>query len=229
MELFKSLFYQYNGKGGKGAAGPPPTKGFKGYLFISHTHFWKLIRLNMLFILFCLPVVTIPPAMTAMNRVLLKLVREGNTFLFSDFIDEFKSSFLKSWIAFIPWLIVIAVSVIGYLTINDVYSNTFQIILWVTICSLLYCYSNYCICMIALIDLPLGKIMKNAAIMVISQMRRNVFMIITAPVFILCALFYLYSMPLTLFIVFSFVGLINVMIAYGAMEERVIKPKQEVN
>jgi hypothetical protein len=94
-------------------------------------------------------------------------------------------------------------------------------------CSLLYCYSNYCICMIALIDLPVGKIMKNAVIMVFSEIRRNMFIIITAPVFILCATYYLYSIPLTLFFVFSFVGLINVMIAYEAIEERVIKPKQE--
>lgn len=227
MDLFKTLFYQYDGKGGKGVTGPPPTKGFKGYLFISYTHFWKLIRLNLLFLLFCLPVVTIPPAITAINRVLLKLVREGNTFLFSDFIDEFKSSFIKSWIAFIPWLIAIIISVMGYLSIKDVYSSTFQVILWVTVCSLLYCYSTYCFAMIALVDLPPGVIMKNAAIMVLTEMRRNVFIILTAPVFILCAIFYLYSIPLTLFFVFSFIGLINVMIAYEAIEESVIEPKQE--
>lgn len=229
MELFKSLFYQYNGKGGKGVTGPPPEKGIKKFFFISYTHFWKLIRLNLLFILFCLPVVTIPPSITAMSRVLLKLDREGNTFLFSDFIDEFKSSFIKSWIAFTPWLAAIIIAVIGYQSINDVYRNTFQIVLFVMVCSLLYCYSSYCFCMIALIDLPLGKIMKNAVIMVISQMRRNVFMIITIPVYIVCAIYYLYSIPVTLFLVFSFIGLINVMIANEVIEERVVRPKPEAN
>ncbi len=227
MELFKTLFYQYKGKGGKGVTEPPPENGIKKFLFISYTHFWKLIRLNLLFILFCLPVVTIPPSIAAMNRVLLKLVREGNTFLFSDFIDEFKSSFIKSWASFIPWLIAIAISVMGYLAINDVYSSTLQIILWVTICSILYCYSTYCFSMIALIDLPVGKIMKNAAIMVITEMRRNVFIILTAPIFILSTIYYLYLFPLLLFLAFSFAGLVNVTIANGAIEERVIKPKQE--
>lgn len=225
MEVFKNLFYQY--KGGKGVTGPPPEKGIKKFFFISYTHFWKLIRLNLLFILFCLPVVTIPPSITAITRVLIKLDREGNTFLFSDFIEEFKSSFIKSWIAFTPWLAAIIITIIGYQSINNVYQNTFQIILFVMICSLLYCYSNYCFCMIALVDLPLGKIMRNAVIMVISQMRRNVFMIITIPVYILCAMYYLYSIPVTLFLVFSFTGLINVMIANEVIEECVIKPNAE--
>lgn len=222
MNIFKDLFYQH--KGGKGVTGPPPAKGIKRFLFLSYTHFWRLIGLNLLFILFCLPVVTIPPSITAMNKVLITLAREGNVFFFKDFIDEFKSSFLKSWIAFTPWMIVIAISVIGYLSIQDVYSNTIQIILWVTICSILYCYSTYCFSMIALIDLPLGKIMKNAAIMVLTEIRLNVFMILTIPIFILCAIYYLFMAPLILFFSFSFVGLINVMIANEAIEKRVIQP-----
>ncbi len=222
MEVFKTLFYQY--KGGKGITAPPSAKGIKRFLFICYTHFWRLIGMNLLFILFCLPVFTIPPAITALNRVLLNLVREGNTFFFRDFIDEFKSSFLKSWIAFIPWLIAVAISVMGYLTIKGVYSSTLQIILWVTICSLLYCYSTYCFSMIALIALPLGAIMRNAAIMVLTEIRRNVFIILTTPIFILSAIYYLYSSPFLLFLEFSFVGLINVMIANEVIEERVIKP-----
>lgn len=223
MELFRSLFYQY--KGGKGVSGPPPSKGIKRYLFLSYTHFWRLIGLNLLFILFCLPIVTIPPSITALNKVLLTLAREGNVFYFKDFIDEFKSSFIKSWIAFFPWLIVIFIAVVGYLSIKDVYESAFQIVLFVMVCSILYCYSYYCFAMIALIDLPLNKIMKNAAIMLLVEIRRNVFMVVTIPIIILCAIYYLFLAPLTLFFVFSFLGLVNMMIANEAIEERVIKPK----
>ena len=67
--------------------------------------------------------------------------------------------------------------------------------------------------------------------MVFVEMRRNVFMILTIPILIICAIYYIYSIPVTLFFVFSFVGLINVMIANEAIEERVIKPnlKAKVN
>ena len=223
--MFKTVFYQY--KGGKGVTGPPPAKGIKRFLFICHTHFWRLIGLNMLFILFCLPGITIPPAVTAMNRVLLALAREGNVFFLKDFIEEFKNSFIKSWVAFIPWIVVTAIAAAGYISIGDPYENTFQIALFVVACSLLFCYTNYCSCMIALIDLPLNKIIKNAAIMTLTDMRRNVFMIMTIPAVIICAIFYPYSVPLILFFVFSFIGLVNVFIVNGAIEESVIKPENE--
>ncbi len=222
MDVFKSLFYQH--KGGKGVTAPPPAKGIKRFLFLYYTHFWRLIGLNLLFILFCLPVVTIPPTITALNKVLLNLAREGNAFFFKDFIDEFKSSFIKSWIAFIPWLVLIGIAVVGFASIGDVYASMPLIVVFVMLCSIIYCQTNYCFCMIALIDLPLGKIIKNSAIMVLVEMKRNVLTIMTIPIVILCAIFYIYSIPVTLLFLFSFMGLINVMIANEAIEERVIQP-----
>ena len=225
MQTFKSLFYQY--KGGKGVTAPPPAKGIKRFLFLYHTHFWRLIGLNLLFILFCLPVVTIPPTITAFNKVLLNLVREGNAFFFKDFIDEFKSSFLKSWIVFIPWLVLIGIAVIGFMTIDDVYANTLQIVVFLMLCSMIYCQTNYCFSMIALIDLPLGKIIRNSVIMALVELKRNVLMILAIPVILLCAIFYIYSIPLTLFFVFSFIGMVNTMIANEVIEERVIQPNSK--
>lgn len=225
MEVFKSLFYQY--KGGKGVTAPPPAKGVKRFLFLYYTHFWKLIGLNLLFVLFCIPIVTIPPSITAMNKVLLNLAREGNTFYFKDFTDEFKSSLIKSWIAFIPWLVLIGIAVFGFMSIDNIYASMPLIVVFIMIGSIIYCQTNYCFCMIALIDLPLGKIIKNSVIMVLLEMKRNVFIILTIPIIILCAIFYIYSIPFTLLFVFSFTGLINVMISNEAIEARVIQPNQK--
>jgi uncharacterized membrane protein YesL len=222
MDVFKALFYQY--KGGRGVTAPPPAKGIKRLAFLCYTHFWRLIGLNLLFILFCLPVVTIPPTITALNKVLLNLVREGNAFFIKDFIDEFKSSFIKSWIAFLPCLVLIGIAVFGYSLISDVYTGLPYIVVFVMAFSIVYCQSGYCFTMIALVDLPIGKIIKNSFIMVLVEMKRNILMIITVPIFILCAIYYIYSIPITLLFAFSFVGIINVMIANEAIEERVIQP-----
>lgn len=230
MQAYKSLFYQY--KGGRGVTAPPPSKGIKRFFFLWYTHFWRLMGLNLLFILFCLPVVTIPPAITALSKVLLNLVREGNTFYIADFFDEFKSSFWKSWAAFIPLLICMGLGVIGFVSIDDVYANAPIIVMYVMVCSIVYCQSAYCFCMIALIDLPLVTIIKNSVIMVLVEMKRNVFMIMTIPVVIVCAIFYIYSIPLTLLLLFSFIGMVNVMVANQAIEERVIQPnmkEREIN
>ncbi len=180
--------------------------------------------LNLLFIACCLPVVTIPPAITAMSKVFLNLAREGNTFFIKDFMDEFKESFWKSWVAFVPLLALIGIGIAGYAAIDDVYANLPVIVVFVALCGLMYCQANYCFCMIALVDLPIGKIMKNSFLMVISEMRRNAFMIMTIPVFVLCAIFSIYAIPFVLLFVFSLTGMINAMIANDAIEERVIQP-----
>jgi len=84
------------GRNREGKGEPAPKGGVRRYLFLIHTHFGKLVSLNLLFLLFSLPVVTLPAALCGLNRVLVRLVREGNCFLWLDFRDEFKGSFRKS-------------------------------------------------------------------------------------------------------------------------------------
>ena len=98
------------------------------------------------------------------------------------------------------------------------------IVAFVMAFSIIYCQSNYCFTMIALIDLPLGSIIKNSFIMVLVDMKRNILMLMTVPVMILSAIYYIYAIPFVLLFAFSFVGMINVMISNDAIEERVIKP-----
>jgi hypothetical protein len=80
----------------EGAGLPAPAAGSKRYFYLLKTHPWKLIRLNLLFCLLFLPLVTAPAALCGINRVFIKLIREGHCFLWTDFAAEFKSSFLKS-------------------------------------------------------------------------------------------------------------------------------------
>ncbi len=80
---------------GTGVVDSPPIDGWKRFIFILGTHFWKLVTLNLLFLAFCIPVVTIPAAFCGMNRVLVKLYREGNCFLWAEFWKEFRANFWK--------------------------------------------------------------------------------------------------------------------------------------
>ena len=58
--------------------------------------FWNLVLLNLLYILFCLPIITIAPATAAMTKILRNYAREEHAFLWSDFWDTFKSNFKTS-------------------------------------------------------------------------------------------------------------------------------------
>jgi len=91
IEIFRN-----NKKIGKRLDQPVPQEGLLRYFFLLKTHFWKLMTLNLLFIAFSIPLVTLPAALCGMNRVLVKLIRDGNCFLWQEFIAEFKGSFKKS-------------------------------------------------------------------------------------------------------------------------------------
>lgn len=80
----------------EGAGLPMPEGGIRRYALLLTTHFWKLIGLNLLFVLFSLPIITMPAALCGMNRVCMLLIRNGHCFLWQDFIEEFKRSFVRS-------------------------------------------------------------------------------------------------------------------------------------
>lgn len=71
----------------------PEKKPFFLYWEVYFRKFWKLIQLNLLFLLFCIPIVTIGPALCAMQKVMKDFVNGRGTFLFSDFWQAFKSNF----------------------------------------------------------------------------------------------------------------------------------------
>jgi hypothetical protein len=77
-------------------APPPPKGGVRRVWFLLKTHFGKFLSLNVLFLAFCVPVVTIPAAIAASDRVCLVLWREGNCFLWEEFWGEFKSELFNS-------------------------------------------------------------------------------------------------------------------------------------
>lgn len=80
----------------EGPGFPPPQGGAALYFYLVKTYFWQLLWLNWVFLLSCIPVVTIPAALTALSRVCLKLVREGTALFWLEYKTEFRRSFGKS-------------------------------------------------------------------------------------------------------------------------------------
>lgn len=80
----------------EGAGRPAPRSGIKGYLYLIYTYYWQMLFLNICFCLACIPVVTIPIALTALNRVYIKLCRDGVVLFWEEFLSECRSSWKKS-------------------------------------------------------------------------------------------------------------------------------------
>ena len=79
----------------EGRGEPSPASGLKRAGYMALTHFWKLITANILFVLFSLPIITMPAALTALDRVCVIIFRDGNIFLWYEFWKEFRRSFVR--------------------------------------------------------------------------------------------------------------------------------------
>ena len=108
-----------------------------------------LILLNLIFLLCCIPVVTIGPAITALYAVSLRSVRYGDGYVIQTFFRSFKQNFKQSFVAGMIGLLMTVVSVcVGYLV--------FIVFLWL-------------FPVIAKLENPLRVQIKNAAAMAVAH------------------------------------------------------------
>ena len=86
-----------------------------------------LILLNILTLICCLPIVTVGASMTALHYVVLKMVRDEESYIVRSYFKSFKQNFKQ---ATIIWLILLLV---GAVLIGDRFSNWIRIALFTVI------------------------------------------------------------------------------------------------
>lgn len=206
-------------------APPPPKGGYPRVWFLFATNFWKLVSLNLLFLLFSLPVVTVPAAIAALDRVCLLLWREGNCFLFDDFLAEWKSSLLRALPVGLIALLSAGMLVFGAtLGGGAVVSGAFvpRILLLAGGCWLAL-IAGYAFIMLALIRLPVRQILKNALLLTMLEPKRTMLILLTGCAFFLFGGFLLpYTVPLWLFIWFAAWQLCACALAYSPILGRML-------
>lgn len=81
---------------GKGVSKDTKAPRFILFFQIIGRRFWNLITLNLIYILFCIPIVTIGPATAAMTKIVRNYAREEHAFLWGDFVETFKSNWKQA-------------------------------------------------------------------------------------------------------------------------------------
>ena len=66
-----------------------------------------LILLNVIYIIFCLPIVTIGAATTAMYYVCIVSIRQGDGYVWKRFLKSFRDNFKQATIIWLPMLVII--------------------------------------------------------------------------------------------------------------------------
>ena len=140
----------------------------------------NLMYINLLFIIFSLPLFTMGAAFSAMYSTLFKMLHGDDPFIGKTFVKAFKSSFKQATTMWLPIAIFEILFVIGiYITlfILDPMYNMLQYPLSISF-FLLLCISNYIFPQIALFNQTNSVTLKNAVLLAISNFPTTLFMIV---------------------------------------------------
>ena len=216
---------------GRGVTEPPPERGCKRFFFVLGTHFWKLISLNIIFVVFCIPVLTIPAAFCGMNRVLIKLYRDGNCFVWSEFIKEFRSNIYKALpFGFIGGACLFAsyyfLSLGTSLSTNKIELITTALGIFLLVFIVLFL--NYVFAFLPTLALSNKQIAQNAFIFLLTEWKTNLIILLSVAATVLLSVsLFPYSLVLLLVILLSLLQYSICVAINHPIQKRIIKPFEE--
>ena len=175
--MAKFSFFNYE-KPGKGVdKDAPQKKRFFLFFELLFRKFWKLIQINVLFLLCCIPIVTIGPAVAGLTYVLRNFSWEKPVFVAGDFFDEFKKNFKQ---AFFLGLLDFAASFVIFFATYFYYERLEQDVLFFILfiiamsAALLFVFMHfYAYLMVVTNTLTIPQIIKNSFFLAVIGLRTN--------------------------------------------------------
>lgn len=207
-----------------------PKSGVRLFFFLLQNNTGKLLLLNLLFIAFSLPVLTMPAAFCAMYRVCVQLVREGHCFLWSDFWNEFKSQLFNSFpVGLLFGLMLFAAYLFYVLCVSSAGINS---VLFAALAfSLLVFFAleaGYSFVMLATLKLGNADILRNALALTGLEPKTDCVLALLFILFVVFAVFlFPFSLLFLLFFLYSFHALAVTTAVNAVVQKHIIAPSEE--
>ncbi len=197
-------------KDGRGIArDAPPKQGVALLADVLARNWWELIQLNLLVILFSLPLVTLPAALVAGARICVLMLEDRPVYLGRDFLDAFRASFVKATLLGILIVGAIAVPLFATATfLGAARTNLFFAApLTISASTALFAAiaSAYAITLLAIRDQPFALLLKRALLGALARpLPALAALAVVALLWVLHILFYPASILMPALINFSF-------------------------
>lgn len=229
MGLFKN---NYNDSGSGVSKKAPQKKTFFRFFDAFTNKFWTLFKINLIYFLFCIPIVTFGPATAAMTTLMRNIYLQRPQFIFHDFWEAFKKNFKKSLVIGIVDVIAICLAVYSYFfyTLNMEYNDSIWFMYALTMAAeVIFLMMNFFIYpQIVALNLGMPAILKNSLILAFVNIKGN---LVSLAGFIVYALLFLFFTPimaiLTPLLPFAWLGLITMFGCYPAIQKFIINPFYE--
>ena len=161
----------------------------------------NFLFLNVIWLLFCLPIITIFPATAAMFGVVREWNQKKNQGVFRTFFMLFKETFLKSFLFGIVWFILAYLFYFN-ISISLQMSGSLKLIILsilICLCLLFTLASIYLFPLMVHYKMQWVALIKNAILFSVSQLKTT----ILCAIIILIAMFINYVMPIGIVFVWS--------------------------
>ena len=190
---------------------------FEGPLFNFLSRVADLIWLNLLFILCCIPIVTIGAATTALYYVTLKMAKDEEGYITKSFFKAFKENFVQ---ATVIWIIFLVISVVMFMDLrianggniadilNDSTISNVVIVSVGVMIIVLAMTGTYVFPLLAQFDNTVKNTIKNAFLLSIRHLPYTVAMIVIAAIPV-ALIWFSPALLLLVLIMFSVVAYIN--------------------
>jgi uncharacterized membrane protein YesL len=141
-----------------------------------------VVFLSIIWLIFCIPIITIGPANTALYYTTVKVIRRERGYLFQEFFKSFRVNFKKG--AIIGTLLTIAFFILGFDMVmswgawdsNSVASILFGI--YVAITFILFCFSLYVFPVLSRFEMGFKQLVKAGVLMSIKHLPYTLGMVI---------------------------------------------------
>lgn len=194
--------------------------------------FWTMFTMNLIYVLACLPIVTIGPATAALTAMMRNIYLERPQFVWHDFWREFKKNFKQSFFVGILDAAAIALLLLAYseLYYGNVENSSLRLmyILSFVLQAVFLMMNFYIYPQIVALDMKLGGIMRNSLILVFVNLPGE--LIVMAVLVGFASLLVFFFFPAVFFLPFlpgAWMVFLSVFCCYPAIQKLIINPYYE--
>lgn len=189
-------------------------KGILGYFQLIYHNFFDLLLLNFVFLITCIPIITIGPAYMAMVKTCEKTVKDIPSYPVKDYFHYFKKYFSRT--VFPGLLYNILIFIIGFSFVfyfrNSSIFLPFLFFSAISFCCLLIMVMGLCYFYPYLSDksLSLKEVAVKTFLRIFERFKKSIFFLIFFTFcFLLIFAFFPYSLPIIAIFPFSFIALLS--------------------
>lgn len=186
-----------------------------------------LMILNLVTLLCCLPVVTIGASLTAMHYVLLKMVRNEDSYIIRSFFKSFKENFKQAtviWLIMLVFLIVFGADIMIINHSGMEFPSALKIILF-ALAMIGYMVMCYVFPVLCRFENTIRKTIKNALFMAILSFPKTIVMMVLYVSPIILIYFFTMAVPLVILFGVSAPAYLSAMLYSGTFKK--FEPEEE--